>query len=86
MTEFPLPIREARIFYALGSYSVWMAFPNSAWGRDVLLLASILFCATEALRLAESPPQESYQIYIELVFADLILKRRGLEFQEAKEE
>jgi hypothetical protein len=63
-----------------------MAFPNSAWCRDVLLMVSVLFCADEALRRAESPPKESYQISTELGLADLILKRRGLEFQEVKKE
>jgi len=70
---------------ALGRYSVWMPFPNSAWSRDVLLLVSVLFGAAEALQRAESPPKESYQISTELVLAVLILKRRGLEFQEVKE-
>ena len=65
---------------------VWMAFPNSAWGRDVLLLVSVLFCAAEALQRAESPQKASYQISTELVLADLILKRRGLEFQGLKKE
>jgi len=86
VTEFPLRIREARILDALERYSVWMAFPNSAWGREVLLLVCVLFCAAEALRRAESPPKESYQISTELVLADLILKGRGLEFQETKKE
>jgi hypothetical protein len=63
-----------------------MEFPNSAWGRDVLLLVSLSFCTVEALQGAESPPKESYQISTELVLVDLILKRRGLEFQEAKKE
>ena len=79
-------IREARILDALGRCSFWMEFPNSAWGRDVLLLVSLSFCTVEALQGAESPPKESYQISTELVLADLILKRRGLEFQEAKKE
>jgi hypothetical protein len=86
VTEFPLRIREARILDALGRYCVWMAFLNSAWGRDVLLLVSVLFCVAEVLRRAESPPNESYHISTELVLADLILKRRGLEFQEVKKE
>jgi hypothetical protein len=63
-----------------------MAFPNLTWDRDVLMLVSVLFCATEALRPTESPPKESYQIYVELVLADLILKRRGLQFQEVKKD
>ena len=63
-----------------------MAFPNSAWGRDVFLLVSVLFCAAEASLLADSPPNGSYQISTELVLPDLILKKRGLEFQEVKKE
>ena len=55
-------------------------------GQGCIAAGICVVLAAEALRRAESPPKVSYQISTELILADLILKTRGLEFQEVKKE